>query len=402
MSNEEDANQEEPVQEEETVYEEEPVQEEETIHGAEPVPGTDKGRTPWIVAGAVVALLALCTCCVLVVGAYLVGRESVDQPPAAPLPPIEQPIEEQPPQAVIIHPTEAQVGIPVEFDGRQSLPGTYPIARYEWTFGDGATGQGAVVTHVYNTPGTYKVTLKVIDSKGLFNMSGPVEITIKEDAPVQPPLPTILSFTVSPDQIPAGECVGVSWSVSAEATLVQVRRNDMVIIDKGLAAGQQMDCLDQAGSYTYRLEAYNVAGESVFQEQGVRVEEPQQQTPEPPQNPLAGTRWQATAISDAEVGGVGVVLPGTNLTVAFGRDSKVTGSGGCNDYSASYLVDGASLAITPPTGTNMLCDTPEGIMEQETAFLSALASVGSYNLQGDKLSILNASGQQVLELVSAP
>ncbi|MGD9144868.1 MAG: META domain-containing protein [Anaerolineae bacterium] len=295
MSSEENVNQEEPIQEEEPVYE------------TEPEPSKDKGRTPWIVAAAVAALLALCTCCVLVVGAYLVGRESVDQPPAAPLPPIEQPIEEQPPQAVIIHPTEAQVGIPVEFDGLQSLPGSYAIARYEWTFGDGATGQGVVVTHVYNTPGTYKVTLKVTDSKGLFSTSGPVEVTIKEDAPVQPP-----------------------------------------------------------------------------------------------QNPLAGTRWQVTAIFDAEVGGIGVVLPGTNLTVAFSRDNRVTGSAGCNDYSASYLVDGVSLAITPPTGTNMLCDAPQGIMEQETAFLSALASAGSYNLQGDKLTILNVSGGQVLELVSAP
>ena len=171
-----------------------------------------------------------------------------------------------------------------------------------------------------------------------------------------------------------------------------------MIIDKGLPAGQQTDCLDTAGSYTYHLEAYNAAGESVFQERQVRVVEPEQ--PEPPENPLVGTRWQVTAIYDAEVGGIGLVLPGTSLTVAFDTDGKVNGSSGCNTYSASYLVDGSLLAITPPTSTFKICDTPEGIMEQETAFLSALASAGSFTLEGNQLQIQSASGNPVLDLVS--
>jgi heat shock protein HslJ len=47
----------------------------------------------------------------------------------------------------------------------------------------------------------------------------------------------------------------------------------------------------------------------------------------------------------------------------------------------------------------LVCGEPEGIMEQEAAFLSALASAGGFNLQGSQLQILNASGQLLLELV---
>ncbi len=43
---------------------------------------------------------------------------------------------------------------------------TYPVVAWAWDFGDGNTGTGAPVTHVYGTPGVYTVTLIVTDSIG--------------------------------------------------------------------------------------------------------------------------------------------------------------------------------------------------------------------------------------------
>jgi heat shock protein HslJ len=206
----------------------------------------------------------------------------------------------------------------------------------------------------------------------------------------------IQAFSISPNSLLAGECLGISWSVGGGATFSRILRNGVVIIDDAGYSGQQMDCLDAAGTYTYRLEASNAVGESVSQEQVATV------TEAAPDNPLAGTAWQATALYDAEVGGIGVVLPGTSLTVAFGPGGGVNGSSGCNSYSASYTVDGQSLSITPPGGTTMICGEPEGIMEQETAFLSALAAAGSFELSGNQLAILDASGQPVIDLVGMP
>jgi chitodextrinase/tRNA A-37 threonylcarbamoyl transferase component Bud32 len=85
----------------------------------------------------------------------------------------------QPPEPVINFPVEARVGEEVTFDGSESRPGSSPIASYEWDFDDGTTGSGAIVTHVYDDPGTYQVTLTVTGEDGLDNTGGPVEIVIK-------------------------------------------------------------------------------------------------------------------------------------------------------------------------------------------------------------------------------
>jgi polar amino acid transport system substrate-binding protein len=206
-----------------------------------------------------------------------------------------------------------------------------------------------------------------------------------------PEAPVIHAFSVSPNQIEAGGCVGVSWSVGGGASYTRILRNGAVVLDNAGFTGQQMDCLDQPGGYTYRLEAFNPANQSVAQEQTASVSEAA------PVNPLAGTSWFATAYFDGAQ--MSPVLEGTALTSLFGADGKLNGSAGCNTYSASYLVEGASLAITPPAASSMTCGEPPGIMEQETAFLNALTSAGGYNLEAGQLYILNASGQAVVEFV---
>ncbi|WP_165969288.1 beta-propeller fold lactonase family protein [Actinomadura sp. KC06] len=56
----------------------------------------------------------------------------------------------------------------VRFDGTGSADPDGTIARYDWTFGDGAALQdgGPTPTHVYRRPGTYQATLTVTDDEG--------------------------------------------------------------------------------------------------------------------------------------------------------------------------------------------------------------------------------------------
>ncbi len=54
--------------------------------------------------------------------------------------------------------------VPLTFDGTASRPVTGKIELYQWDFGDGGTASGAIVTHAYEAPWRYTVTLTVTDS----------------------------------------------------------------------------------------------------------------------------------------------------------------------------------------------------------------------------------------------
>lgn len=59
-------------------------------------------------------------------------------------------------------------GSPSQFDASSSNSPDYPVASYAWDFGDGhtQTGTGAVVTHIYASPGVYTATLGEVDQAG--------------------------------------------------------------------------------------------------------------------------------------------------------------------------------------------------------------------------------------------
>ena len=60
---------------------------------------------------------------------------------------------------------EVFVGDEVSFDGRSSYdPDGAAIVRFAWTFGNGLYGRDAVSTTTYTVPGTYSVTLTVMDA----------------------------------------------------------------------------------------------------------------------------------------------------------------------------------------------------------------------------------------------
>jgi len=56
----------------------------------------------------------------------------------------------------------------VAFDGSSSSDEDGTIVSYSWDFGDGSTGSGVTVTHTYNAPGNYKVTLTATDDDGAY------------------------------------------------------------------------------------------------------------------------------------------------------------------------------------------------------------------------------------------
>ncbi len=71
----------------------------------------------------------------------------------------------QPPTAVIsAAPTQGAAPLTVNFSGTGSRDPEGGALTYAWTFGDGSTGTGATVSHIYGTNGSYTATLKVTDN----------------------------------------------------------------------------------------------------------------------------------------------------------------------------------------------------------------------------------------------
>lgn len=115
--------------------------------------------------------------------------------------------------------------------------------------------------------------------------------------------------------------------------------------------------------------------------------------------PLVGTAWRVTNYDNGRRAVVSV-LTGTTLTARFAADGTLAGSAGCNSYRAGYTRTGDTLTITPPAATRRACQEPEGVMEQEAAFLAALPRTEVLEIEGDRMTLRTVSGALVAILVA--
>ena len=86
---------------------------------------------------------------------------------------------------------------------------------------------------------------------------------------------------------------------------------------------------------------------------------------------LEGTSWDVVNYNNGREAVVGL-LDGTEISLNFEK-TDLNGNAGCNNYFAGYTVKGNHIAVDPPGSTMMFCEAPEGVMEQEAAYLAALA-----------------------------
>ena len=110
---------------------------------------------------------------------------------------------------------------------------------------------------------------------------------------------------------------------------------------------------------------------------------------------LPGTSWTLASLA-GENGSLTPIINGTAVTATFSLDRNVGGSAGCNHYSAPYTVDGESLAIEPAIRTEMYCNEPPGLMDQEDRYLAHLTEVASYRIENDRLILADSEGNDLL------
>ena len=85
----------------------------------------------------------------------------------------------------------------------------------------------------------------------------------------------------------------------------------------------------------------------------------------------------------------------------FADDGSLTGSAGCNNYTTSYTADTGDIQIEPAASTRKLCPEPEGVIEQESAFLAALDAGETYGFNGPTMNLLDGEGTTLVTLTRA-
>ncbi len=116
---------------------------------------------------------------------------------------------------------------------------------------------------------------------------------------------------------------------------------------------------------------------------------------------LAGTAWVVTGYNNGQQAVVSVIA-GSQLTADFGVDGTLSGSGGCNTFTATYEVSGTTIKIGPIGSTRMACADPAGVMAQETQYLLALATAATYAREGNRLELRTADGALAVIFEVAP
>ncbi len=105
---------------------------------------------------------------------------------------------------------------------------------------------------------------------------------------------------------------------------------------------------------------------------------------------LEGTQWNLTMYNNGKQALVSL-LNGTTITANFGQDGNLSGSAGCNNYTAGYEVNGEQMSIGPAATTRKFCGEA-GVMEQEAAYLMALEKVTRFQIEGEQLTLFDAEG----------
>lgn len=107
--------------------------------------------------------------------------------------------------------------------------------------------------------------------------------------------------------------------------------------------------------------------------------------------PLEGTGWQLTSY---DVDGTAVDVPAEVTVTARFSGGRLSGSSGCNAYTADYTQDGDALRIGTVASTLMACPDPAASVE--AAYVAALERVAAFSTDAATLALSDRAGATVL------
>ncbi|MGL4651767.1 MAG: transporter substrate-binding domain-containing protein, partial [Caldilineaceae bacterium] len=121
------------------------------------------------------------------------------------------------------------------------------------------------LTDCPSQPGGYNYRLTAAGAGGesvavrFINVVRPTQPTATPTATQVPPV-LVQQFVVDPDQIQLGQCASITWVVTGNPALIQIRRNGQLLYDNAPFSGNSQDCPPLAATYVYRIEVTNRQG----------------------------------------------------------------------------------------------------------------------------------------------
>ena len=115
------------------------------------------------------------------------------------------------------------------------------------------------------------------------------------------------------------------------------------------------------------------------------------------QQALAGSEWHLVAMGP--VGSGSLPAPDARITIKFGNDGRISGSGGCNSYGGNYLVQGNRLTLSQVFSTKRAC-IDANANKQESQYFAALETASRFRLTRKQLTVYYGVGQNALDFAS--
>ncbi len=209
--------------------------------------------------------------------------------------------------------------------------------------------------------------------------------------PLPPPTATPsaqISFWAERTTLEQGQCTTLRWSVEHVQAVWVYPQGERYYRFPRTGQGSEQVCPTNTTTYEMRILLRD--GSATFREVTISVAGPPPTVaPSPVPDPLSGTRWEVVNYNNGR-GALVTLLDASRIALDFGTDGQASGNAGCNNFFASYQVNGNNITVGQPASTSLFCAEPEGVMEQEAEFLDALQTAATFRIDGDTLEMRSA------------
>lgn len=207
----------------------------------------------------------------------------------------------------------------VAFDGSASFDPDGEVVGYLWQFGDGVDGTGAQAGHTYGAPGTYSVTLTVLDDLGAVGTTTQEVVVVDEEISNQSPT---VAFSFDTDEL----AVSVDGSTSSDPD-GEIVAHEWDFGDGSTGSGATATHTYSApGTYTVTLVVTDDVGATASLAKDVTVVE----GPPPNRSPLASFTHSTS-----------------ELTVAFDGSGSTDPDGSLTDWAWDFGDGSSGNGVTP-------------------------------------------------------